>query len=59
METFDKLFVNKYQPLIFDDFGIDEEIIKILKTLILMEQKLKNIFPMKKNLLSLICPFML
>ena len=37
METFDKLFVNKYQPLIFDDFGIDEEIIKILKTLILMD----------------------
>ena len=37
METFDKLFVNKYQPLIFDDFGIDEEIIKILKTLIVMD----------------------
>ena len=37
METFDKLFVNKYQPLIFNDFGIDEEIIKILKTLILMD----------------------
>jgi DNA polymerase III delta prime subunit len=37
METFDKLFVNKYQPLIFNDFGIDEEIIKILKTLIVMD----------------------
>jgi len=37
METFDKLFVNKYQPLLFDDFGIDEEIIKILKTLIAMD----------------------
>jgi DNA polymerase III delta prime subunit len=36
METSDKLFVNKYQPLVFDDFGIDEEIIKILKTLIAM-----------------------
>ena len=37
METSDKLFVNKYQPLIFDDFGIDDEIIKILKTLIVMD----------------------
>ena len=30
METFDKLFVNKYQPLFFNDFGVDDEIIKIL-----------------------------
>ena len=30
METSDKLFVNKYQPLLFDDFCIDDEIIKIL-----------------------------
>ena len=37
METSDKLFVNKYQPLLFDDFGIDDEIIKILKTLIAMD----------------------
>ena len=37
METSDKLFVNKYQPLLFDDFGIDDEIIKILKTLIVMD----------------------
>jgi DNA polymerase III delta prime subunit len=37
METSDKLFVNKYQPLLFDDFGIDDEIIKILKTLITMD----------------------
>jgi DNA polymerase III delta prime subunit len=36
METSDKLFVNKYQPLFFDDFGADNEIIKILKTMILM-----------------------
>jgi DNA polymerase III delta prime subunit len=36
METSDKLFVNKYQPLIFDDFGSDNEIIQILKTMILM-----------------------
>ena len=37
METSDKLFVNKYQPLLFADFGVDNEIIKILKTLILMD----------------------
>jgi DNA polymerase III delta prime subunit len=37
METSDKLFVNKYQPLFFDDFGVDNEIIKMLKTLILMD----------------------
>ncbi len=36
METSDKLFVNKYQPLFFDDFGADNEIIKILNTMILM-----------------------
>lgn len=36
METSDKLFVNKYQPLTFDDFGVDNEIIQILKTMILM-----------------------
>ena len=37
METFDKLFVNKYQPLLFNDFGVDHEIIKIFKTMILMD----------------------
>jgi DNA polymerase III delta prime subunit len=37
MESSDKLFVNKYQPLLFNDFGIDDEIIKILKTLVLMD----------------------
>ena len=36
METSDKLFVNKYQPLFFDDFGSDNEIVQILKTMILM-----------------------
>jgi DNA polymerase III delta prime subunit len=30
----DKLFINKYQPLYFKDFGDDNEIIKILDTLI-------------------------
>jgi DNA polymerase III delta prime subunit len=33
----DKLFINKYQPLYFEDFGKDNEIIKIIKTLILID----------------------
>lgn len=37
METSDKLFVNKYQPLYFNDYEMDDEIIQILKTLVLME----------------------
>jgi len=37
MELEYKLFVNKFQPVYFDDFGIDQEIIQILRTLILMD----------------------
>ena len=37
METYDKLFVIKYQPLYFNDYGKDHEIIKILKALLTME----------------------
>lgn len=37
MEKQNKLFIHKYQPIYFEDFGIDEEIIKILKTLIDMD----------------------
>ena len=37
MEIYDKLFVNKYQPLYFNDYGKDHEIIKILKALLIME----------------------
>jgi DNA polymerase III delta prime subunit len=33
----DKLFINKYQPLYFDSFGPNNEIIEILKTLILID----------------------
>lgn len=33
----DKLFINKYQPLYFKDFGDNNEIIKMLKTLILID----------------------
>jgi len=36
MET-NKIFIHKYQPLYFNDFGIDDEIIQLFKTLILME----------------------
>jgi len=37
MEIQDKLFIHKYQPIYFDDFGIDKEIIQMLNTLIQME----------------------
>jgi DNA polymerase III delta prime subunit len=33
----DKLFINKYQPLFFKDFGDNNHIIEILKTLILVD----------------------
>jgi len=33
----DKLFINKYQPFYFNDFGPNNEVIKILKTLILID----------------------
>ena len=33
----DKLFINKYQPLYFKDFGENNEVIKMLKTLILID----------------------
>lgn len=34
----DKLFINKYQPLYFSDFGENNEIINILKTLIKIDE---------------------
>ena len=34
----DKLFINKYQPLYFKDFGDNNEVIKMLKTLILIDE---------------------
>jgi DNA polymerase III delta prime subunit len=37
MNSEDKLFVHKYQPLYFNDFGIDNEVIQMLKTLILID----------------------
>ena len=37
MDTKDMLFIHKYQPLYFKDFNNDNEIIDILKTLILID----------------------
>ena len=33
----DKLFINKYQPLFFNDFGNDNDVIEMLKTLIFVD----------------------
>ena len=37
MNIEDKLFVHKYQPLYFNDFGNDNEVVEMLKTLILID----------------------
>ena len=37
MENNNKLFIQKYQPIYFDDFGEDNEIIQMFKTLILID----------------------
>ena len=37
MSTEDKLFIHKYQPLHFNDFGIDNSVVEMLKTLILID----------------------
>jgi DNA polymerase III delta prime subunit len=37
MTTEDKLFIHKYQPVYFKDFGGDNEVIQMLKTLILID----------------------
>jgi DNA polymerase III delta prime subunit len=37
MSTEDKLFIHKYQPLYFNDFGIDNSVVEMLKTLILID----------------------
>jgi len=36
-KTEDKLFIHKFQPIYFDDFGKNNEVIDILKTLVLMD----------------------
>ncbi len=37
MNSEDKLFVHKYQPLYFNDFGNEDDVIQMLKTLILID----------------------
>jgi DNA polymerase III delta prime subunit len=37
MKTEDKLFIHKFQPIYFDDFGKNNEVTDILKTLVLMD----------------------
>jgi DNA polymerase III delta prime subunit len=37
MNTEDKLFIHKYQPVCFKDFGENNEVIKVLQTLILID----------------------
>lgn len=37
MSIEDKLFIHKYQPLYFNDFGIDNSVVNMLKTLILID----------------------
>jgi DNA polymerase III delta prime subunit len=37
MEKKNRLFIQKYQPLYLDDFGSDNEIIQVIKTIILMD----------------------
>ena len=36
-EKKDSLFINKYKPIYFDDFGMDKELIQMLKTFIIMD----------------------
>jgi DNA polymerase III delta prime subunit len=36
MEIDNKLFIHKFQPIFFEDYGIEDEIIEMLKTLIIM-----------------------
>lgn len=37
MDPEEKLFIHKYQPVYFDDFGIDNEVIEMLQTFIIMD----------------------
>jgi len=58
MKAQDKLFIHKFQPIYFDDFGKNNEVIDILKTLILMDNLnillLGNIASGKTSLLNAI-----
>lgn len=37
MESENKLFIHKYQPLFFDDFGDNNDVVNMIKTLILID----------------------
>ena len=58
MKLEDKLFIHKFQPIYFDDFGKNNEVIDMLKTLILMDNLnillLGNIASGKTSLLNAI-----
>jgi DNA polymerase III delta prime subunit len=58
MKLEDKLFIHKFQPIYFDDFGKNNEVIDILKTLVLMDNLnillLGNIASGKTSLLNAI-----
>ena len=58
MKLQDKLFIHKYQPIYFDDFGKNNEVIDILKAFILMDNLnlllLGNIASGKTSLLNAI-----
>jgi DNA polymerase III delta prime subunit len=58
MKLEDKLFIHKFQPIYFDDFGKNNEVIDILKTLVLMDKLnillLGNIASGKTSLLNAI-----
>ena len=58
MKFEDKLFIHKYQPIYFDDFGKNNEVIDILKAFILMDNLnlllLGNIASGKTSLLNAI-----
>ena len=58
MKMEDKLFIHKFQPIYFDDFGKNNEVIDILKTLVLMDNLnillLGNIASGKTSLLNAI-----
>jgi DNA polymerase III delta prime subunit len=58
MKMKDKLFIHKFQPIYFDDFGKNNEVIDILKTLVLMDNLnillLGNIASGKTSLLNAI-----
>jgi type IV secretory pathway ATPase VirB11/archaellum biosynthesis ATPase len=58
MKKEDKLFIHKFQPIYFDDFGKNNEVIDIIKTLILMDNLnillLGNIASGKTSLLNAI-----